>query len=209
MSDNKLTDERGLYQLPDEPDAAPCEYCKGTRVCSVCDGRGTIQEGWGIGGMDALACGSCGGEGGCSFCEPDAAPQGSVSAPVSAMGRADAPVRECPFCGEKPRLFEQHGVWSAWCVNEDCPATTLLVEGYSREEVVPKWNRRDGEAARVAEAVAQERARIERELTLLMENTGGLVAWVRTLKVIRGAPAYGTTSAEEYPAQPPGSGDAP
>jgi hypothetical protein len=146
MSDNKLTDERGLYQLPDEPDAAPCEYCKGTRVCSVCDGRGTIQEGWGIGGMDALACGSCGGEGGCSFCEPDAAPQGSVSAPVSAMGRADAPKGPSKEALEfAPKLADVYIIDARRHKGFEYQAA-LVLDTFA--------------AARVAEAVAQERARI-------------------------------------------------
>jgi hypothetical protein len=171
MSDNKLTDEHGLYQVPDEPDAAP---------------------------------------------------QGSVSQPVSAMGRADAPdveLKPCAHCNGEAWGREWGGTYVITCrhnrimapfrewTDRECNISEVFAE--IKADAIAAWNRRDGEAARIAEAVAAERARIERELTLLMENTGGLVAWVRTLKVIRGAPAYGTTSAEEYPAQPPGSGDAP
>jgi hypothetical protein len=138
---------------------------------------------------------------------PDDAPQGSVSQPVSALGRADAPLRECAHCGGAAIANEIAGIPGPLIIR--CSECRIKLPIDEAEQARAAWNRRDGEAARVAEAVAAERARIERELTLLMENTGGLVAWVRTLKVIRGAPAYGTTSAEEYPAQPPGSGDAP
>jgi sarcosine oxidase delta subunit len=114
MSDNKLTDERGLYQLPDEPDAAP---------------------------------------------EP------SVSAPVSALGRAGVPLRECPFCGDRA-IVEKIHEWDAAiaisCNNGDCRASQWHHPDYpfTETEAREAWNRRDGEAARLAEAVAAERARI-------------------------------------------------
>jgi hypothetical protein len=99
--------------------------------------------------------------------EPDAAPQGSVSAPVSALGAADAPLRECPFCGERAIMTTLHAnngradnptpyayvVRCFVCEAQRLPAATPQIA--ARE-----WNRRDGEAARVAEAVAAERVRI-------------------------------------------------
>jgi hypothetical protein len=111
MSDNKLTDGRGLYQVEDKPDAAP---------------------------------------------------QGSVSQPVSAMGRADAPLRECPFCGGEATLrppSDHTGDWYAGCLNwESCTYTGP--DFPTRADAIKGWNRRDREAARVAEAVAAERARL-------------------------------------------------
>jgi hypothetical protein len=115
MSDNKLTDERGLYQVPDEPEPPPL--------------------------------------------------QGSVSAPVSAMGRADAPepeLRECPHCdGESEVAKHQYGGYYPRCMTPNCINELGSGRNYRTEEAAREaWNRRDGEAARVAEAVAQERARI-------------------------------------------------
>jgi hypothetical protein len=107
MSDNKLTDGRGLYQLPDQPEPPPL--------------------------------------------------QGSVSAPVSALGRADAPLRECPFCGGKADLH----IDGLYNVVIECEGCHGVYTGWPlRSQLLQAWNRRDGEAARVAEAVAQERARI-------------------------------------------------
>jgi hypothetical protein len=88
-------------------------------------------------------------------------------------------LKPCPFCGEKARLFEQHGVWSVWCVNEDCPATSVLVEGYSREEVVPAWNRRD------SDAVSEERKRIESEVLATYQSKGFILPYVVLIKIIR------------------------
>jgi hypothetical protein len=94
--------------------------------------------------------------------EPDDAPQGSVSAPVSAMGKADAPLLPCPWCGQEATLQapdEENDEYYVECGNwRNChyferPTKTSAA-------AIAAWNRRDGEAARVAEAVAQERARI-------------------------------------------------
>jgi hypothetical protein len=102
MSDNKLTDERGLYQLPDVPDDAP---------------------------------------------------QGSVSAPVSAMGRADAPQKPSAMAVEAARQLADwtedfvtyRGGWSDKMM-------AIVVEQFAHDLDAFA-------AARVAEAVAQERAR--------------------------------------------------
>jgi hypothetical protein len=56
----------------------------------------------------------------------------------------DTELNPCPFCKSIPTLREQDGVWSVWCTNGDCPATSVLVEGYSREETVPAWNQCGG-----------------------------------------------------------------
>jgi sarcosine oxidase delta subunit len=134
MSDNKLTDERGLYQLPDEPDAAP---------------------------------------------EP------SVSAPVSALGRAGVPLRECPFCGDRA-IVEKIHEWDAAiaisCNNGDCRASQWHHPDYpfTETEAREAWNRRDGEAARLAEAVAQERNRILRALAEETNDTDYL--WDRAIE---------------------------
>jgi Lar family restriction alleviation protein len=82
--------------------------------------------------------------------------QGSVSAPVSSMGRADAPLLPCPFCNCAPQLVS----WLEY-VRVMCPVCGAEQSANTpQEEAIEAWNRRDGEAARVAEAVARERARI-------------------------------------------------
>jgi hypothetical protein len=102
--------------------------------------------------------------------EPDDAPQGSVSQPVSAMGRADAPLR--PEKTEDDQItpailkqvidvayrFEEMQTWDEALADAD------FLQIWSSRAIV-KLNQiasayKDREAARVAEAVAQERARI-------------------------------------------------
>jgi hypothetical protein len=102
MSDNKLTDERGLYQLPDEPEPPPL--------------------------------------------------QGSVSAPVSALGRADAPQEPSAAAEAAQQLADwtedfvtYRGGWSDKMME-------IVVEQFAHDLDAFA-------AARVAEAVAAERAR--------------------------------------------------
>jgi hypothetical protein len=96
--------------------------------------------------------------------EPDAAPEPSVSAPVSAMGKASAPLRECPFCGGKADLH----IDGLYNVVIECEGCHGVYTGWPlRSQLLQAWNRRDGEAARVAEAVAAERERI---VAALREN---------------------------------------
>jgi hypothetical protein len=76
-------------------------------------------------------------------------------------------LRECPYCGERAIMTTLHTnngradnplayayvVRCFVCEAQRLPAATPQI-------AVKEWNRRDGEAARVAEAVAAERARI-------------------------------------------------
>jgi hypothetical protein len=79
--------------------------------------------------------------------EPDDAPQGSVSAPVASMGRADAPQVERTPSAEAIAFARSEMKWleygQIWDVSYDGIAAAL--DAFA--------------AARVAEAVAQERAR--------------------------------------------------
>jgi hypothetical protein len=118
MSDNKLTDERGLYQVPDEPDAAP---------------------------------------------------QGSVSAPVSAMGRADAP--------QEPSAAASYARGIAQMSHPPLPENL--------QAAIAQWFE-DFAAARVAEAVAQERARIVAAIEAWWGKTGyGKLYMIDILDVIK------------------------
>jgi Lar family restriction alleviation protein len=122
--------------------------------------------------------------------EPDDAPQGSVSQPVSALGRADAPLRECPFCGGEAELqhngARQSGlVYWIWCATEKCLTETDVYE--DKSDAIAAWNRRDGEAARVAEAVAAIENEIhEWEETDSDYGRGGVAAFKIALGLIKG-----------------------
>jgi hypothetical protein len=99
--------------------------------------------------------------------EPDAAPEPSVSAPVSALGKASAPLRECPFCGGKADLH----IDGLYNVVIECEGCHGVYTGWPlRSQLLQAWNRRDGEAARVAEAVAAERERIVAALNELRSH---------------------------------------
>jgi hypothetical protein len=77
-------------------------------------------------------------------------------------------LRECPYCGERAIMTTLHTnngradnplayayvVRCFVCEAQRLPAATPQI-------AVKEWNRRDGEAARVAEAVAAERVRID------------------------------------------------
>jgi hypothetical protein len=141
MSDNKLTDERGLYQVPDEPDAAP---------------------------------------------------QGSVSAPVSAMGKASAPKQWDESTPLEP--LNVNGTFS----EASYGATELAIWITDRLahnettgddwEVIPEAIE-EYAAARVAEAVAAERARIEGEIKKIPNAEGygvPLVILKKIILVVRG-----------------------
>jgi hypothetical protein len=148
MSDNKLTDERGLYQVPDEPDAAP---------------------------------------------------QGSVSAPVSALGKASAPdveLKPCAHCNGEAWGREWGGTYVITCrhnrimapfrewTDRECNISEVFAE--IKADAIAAWNRRDGEAARVAEAVAQERARIVAAIEAWWGKTGyGKLYMIDILDVIK------------------------
>jgi hypothetical protein len=83
-------------------------------------------------------------------------------------------LRECPYCGERAIMTTLHTnngradnplayayvVRCFVCEAQRLPAATPQI-------AVKEWNRRDGEAARVAEAVAAERERI---VAALREN---------------------------------------
>jgi Lar family restriction alleviation protein len=92
--------------------------------------------------------------------EPDDAPQGSVSQPVSALGRADAPLRECPFCGSHELKVYEGDDENGYAPAIECACNAVVGFYGGDDDTLSTWNRRDGEAARVAEAVAQEHARI-------------------------------------------------
>jgi hypothetical protein len=141
MSDNKLTDGRGLYQLPDQPEPPPL--------------------------------------------------QGSVSAPVSALGRADAPLRECPFCGGKADLH----IDGLYNVVIECEGCHGVYTGWPlRSQLLQAWNRRDGEAARVAEAVAAAVLEREREIVAVIaglprhsDRAGRrMISWFDVQMILRG-----------------------
>jgi hypothetical protein len=97
-----MTTQKGLYPVPDEPDA------------------------------DAVA----------------------QSAPVASLPRADAPLRECAHCGGKADLH----IDGLYNVVIECEGCHGVYTGWPlRSQLLQAWNRRDGEAARIAEAVAAER----------------------------------------------------
>jgi hypothetical protein len=97
------------------------------------------------------------------------------SVPAHTLGRADAP-RECPFCGGKAELR----IDNLYNIVIQCHKCYCLVTGFAlRVHAVEAWNRRDGEAARVAEAVAAERARIVAAL-----GWTHIYAWHETLIAI-------------------------
>jgi hypothetical protein len=65
-------------------------------------------------------------------------------------------LRECPFCGGKADLH----IDGLYNVVIECEGCHGVYTGWPlRSQLLQAWNRRDGEAARVAEAVAAERAR--------------------------------------------------
>jgi hypothetical protein len=66
----------------------------------------------------------------------------------------------CPFCNSLATFgVTHHDTGSDWWV--DCLRCEAAVSGYKyQSDAIAAWNRRDGEAARVAEAVAAELARI-------------------------------------------------
>jgi hypothetical protein len=90
----------------------------------------------------------------------------------------DTELNPCPFCKSIPTLREQDGVWSVWCTNGDCPATSVLVEGYSREETVPAWNQ-------CGSGVIAERNRIESEVLTTYQSKGFILPYVVLIKIIR------------------------
>jgi ribosomal protein L37AE/L43A len=98
------------------------------------------------------------------------------SVPAHTLGRADAP-RECPFCGGKAELR----IDNLYNIVIQCHKCYCLVTGFAlRVHAVEAWNRRDGEAARIAEAVAQERNRILRALAEETNDTDYL--WDRAIE---------------------------
>jgi hypothetical protein len=117
--------------------------------------------------------------------EPEPPPlQGSVSQPVSALGKASAPLRECPFCGGEPtEVMSELGSTVISCHRRDCNITAFTSAWTHREEAVKAWNRRDGEAARVAEAVAALEA-IEDKRYFVNFGRGDSPAWVLLNEVI-------------------------
>jgi hypothetical protein len=76
-------------------------------------------------------------------------------------------LRECPFCngaaGSGVSWHEHYGE-CGWVECGGCPGGMASDMGSTEAEAIERWNRRDGEAARVAEAVAAERARIVAQL---------------------------------------------
>jgi hypothetical protein len=132
--------------------------------------------------------------------EPDAPPlQGSVSAPVSALGKASAPLRECPFCGDRAiveKIHEWDDAIAINCNNGDCRASQWHHPDYpfTEAEAREAWNRRDGEAARVAEAVAAAVLEREREIVAVIaglpthsDRTGRrMISWFDVQMILRG-----------------------
>jgi hypothetical protein len=123
--------------------------------------------------------------------EPEPPPlQGSVSAPVSALGKASAPLRECPFCGGEPtEVMSELGSTVISCHRRDCNITAFTSAWTHREEAVKAWNRRDGEAARVAEARAEgaaaERERIVKMLEIAQDRLQAAIAGTQTVAQVK------------------------
>jgi hypothetical protein len=139
MSDNKLTDERGLYQVPDEPEPPPL--------------------------------------------------QGSISAPVSAMGKASAPQEPSAAAlvkanrlvaltinGDDTKTWGQitvmgNMVYSFGTKNNDAKESMKIAELCYKRWVRDVAYALDAfAAARVAEAVAAERERIVAALNELRSH---------------------------------------
>jgi hypothetical protein len=111
--------------------------------------------------------------------------QGSVSAPVSAMGRADAPLRECAHCGGAAIANEIAGIPGPLIIR--CSECRIKLPIDEAEQARAAWNRRDGEAARVAEAVAAIENEIhEWEETDSDYGRGGVAAFKIALGLIKG-----------------------
>jgi hypothetical protein len=61
------------------------------------------------------------------------------------LTRIEEPLRECPHCGGKAEIVEEHGTWAVRC--KVCRSSTVWVEAETvrarpREYVTMQWNRR-------------------------------------------------------------------
>lgn len=87
------------------------------------------------------------------FPAPDEEPPVSVSPAAASLPRADAPLKCCAHCGGTAYFYTSDVGTNVGC--ELCDLTTYLYD--TKDEARQAWNRRDGEDARIAEAVAKAR----------------------------------------------------
>jgi Lar family restriction alleviation protein len=144
--------------------------------------------------------------------EPEPPPlQGSVSAPVASMGRADAPLKECAHCGGEAELlddFNARGDKLMYFVDCDlCGAKTSKT--VFPPDAIEAWNRRDGEAARIAEAKAAAVLEREREIVTAIaglptynDHTGRvMISWFDVQMILRGIELEAPTAAVGDPSR--------